>query len=675
MARLQDERLCRLHGQFLDASEQFPYLYFTAATDRSELEWLNERQRWPNVPAGNGDYHLGLPNHQWRALLHRQPGAPFSPLSTLWLRIDGKLWEGAYFDGGEMSDDLQEQFRHLEAGRVEFERLVGLAAGHFEMLPTPSPGLDFPLEPKPEHRWLETLCRMDFVEFDDSQEYLLKRVPGDLFTASMRTIEILAQNSPVQTAAGDGGEARRADPSSKLQRDGYHPARVGDGFANGNVLSHTLLVAYQRLAEILRDSMNQYSRNLRFSNSSDVCAAIERFVDEFRRVPAWEAELQRRVVFVEEQCAQGSAFRRVLDKAYSRYRSQPRRAVGPEISGAKLAIWELRRPAADVLSLAQVVKLRRAVERGIREGIFGIRVKAAFKDLSHECRRIEHDGERLKVDGCFFLYHVYLASEPNPPNRSKCARAIMEEEMGGGQLKSIKAAAESLIARALENSAAGLAPTEVASNGHSDRMGGMKDNIPGSRECAEKAAKRSGPQRDSDAANREYNSQEASTHDDQGGSYVLSVERWEDLGIGIEEDGSLLAYSPCPLTGDSVLLRDGTRLDLTGDRWSKVLECLARSELGNSAGKAELITALGYMKAGTVSEDQAEFSEALKVDARRALRTFTAAMADLGRQLRKLVNCPKSQVFTSEGDSYRSGFVVRHLCRDEARHIRFGRSP
>ncbi len=94
---------------------------------------------------------------------------------------------------------------------------------------------------------------------------------------------------------------------------------------------------------------------------------------------------------------------------------------------------------------------RHAVERGIREGIFGIHVKAVFGELLEECRRIQHEGERLEVDGCFYLYHVHLASKPSPPNRSECAKALMESGFGGVHLQSIRAAADSLVAWAGEN--------------------------------------------------------------------------------------------------------------------------------------------------------------------------------------------------------------------------------
>lgn len=160
---------------------------------------------------------------------------------------------------------------------------------------------------------------------------------------------------------------------------------------------------------------------------------------------------------------------------------------------------------------------------------------------------------------------------------------------------------------------------------------------------------------------------------DLANDHSLSIETWSDLAIGIEADGSFYAFSPAPATNAPIRLRDGIKLDLSGTRWPKVLDCFARSSDGATASKATLITELGYMLAGVVSKDQADFSTDLKTDAKRALPKLTGAMADLGRQLRKFVKCPESQVFESGGDVYRSNFVVRHLVRDEGRQIRFGR--
>jgi hypothetical protein len=56
-------------------------------------------------------------------------------LAHHWLRIDDRLWEGAFFNGGDTSglsaEELQARYKHLEEGEREFERLGDLATGNF----------------------------------------------------------------------------------------------------------------------------------------------------------------------------------------------------------------------------------------------------------------------------------------------------------------------------------------------------------------------------------------------------------------------------------------------------------------------------------------------------------------------------------------------------------------
>jgi hypothetical protein len=163
------------------------------------------------------------------------------------------------------------------------------------------------------------------------------------------------------------------------------------------------------------------------------------------------------------------------------------------------------------------------------------------------------------------------------------------------------------------------------------------------------------------------------------GSSVLNVERWDDLGIGIDEDSRLLAFVPRPANGDVVRISDGVQLDLRGNRWQKVLDLLARSSDGRTAQIADLITKLGYReKYGLpVSRDQAEHDEHLTRPAKKAKTTLTGTMADLGRELRVLVSTEDLGVVFSEEDmAYRAAFITGHLLRDENRAIQFcwGRS-
>jgi hypothetical protein len=77
-----------------------------------------------------------------------------------------------------------------------------MAAGNFTVPPSPHYRTDFPLEAKPWHRWLELLYTMPFVEIpEDRETFLVRRLPGDVFTASVRAIEALQKTTSNETAA------------------------------------------------------------------------------------------------------------------------------------------------------------------------------------------------------------------------------------------------------------------------------------------------------------------------------------------------------------------------------------------------------------------------------------------------------------------------------------------
>jgi len=121
--------------------------------------------------------------------------------------------------------------------------------------------------------------------------------------------------------------------------------------------------------------IDQIKRNMFFSNAAEICAAVERFVDEFDRVPTWEAELRRCAVFVEIQCMQGSGFWRAMDTALEQHRSDPKKAVESGMSRPELTVRRLREEdlqgIGDEIWLAdQVVQARQTVGRAIAEGIF-----------------------------------------------------------------------------------------------------------------------------------------------------------------------------------------------------------------------------------------------------------------------------------------------------------------
>ncbi len=152
----------------------------------------------------------------------------------------------------------------------------------------------------------------------------------------------------------------------------------------------------------------------------------------------------------------------------------------------------------------------------------------------------------------------------------------------------------------------------------------------------------------------------------------IAIVRWADLGIGIDV-GKYHAFSPCPELGQRVRLKDATILLLVGDRWPKVLECLARSRDGKTAAKAELVQKLHPIKSGEISEEQAVFDEGMREKAKNALTTLKNTMADLGRELRGFVTtADPTTVFKINGDDYMAAFTTRHLLCDDDGNYSFG---
>jgi hypothetical protein len=192
----------------------------------------------------------------------------------------------------------------------------------------------------------------------------------------------------------------------------------------------------------------------RYSNGWEICQAIERFAHELYRLPAWWAELERRATLIELRCGPDSPFHLAMGAAWSRWRQAPAKPFGPEPSGAKVALHDLRqrknrRPAL----LGEVTDLRGELELLIDSVHLTARIGAAFQKWLDECCEIQREAERLEVDGCYYLYHVYLASRPNPSRTSRFDRAMIQSGgLGGPALEWVLAAADSLFAWAQESS-------------------------------------------------------------------------------------------------------------------------------------------------------------------------------------------------------------------------------
>ena len=71
---------------------------------------------------------------------------------------------------------------------------------------------------------------------------------------------------------------------------------------------------------------------------------------------------------------------------------------------------------------------------------------------------------------------------------------------------------------------------------------------------------------------------------------ILTVEKWDELAIGIHEKG-FYALPKCPPPGGIVAITRQIKLPLPGKRWPAVLDCFARSDDGKTVRKDELLSA------------------------------------------------------------------------------------
>ena len=163
-------------------------------------------------------------------------------------------------------------------------------------------------------------------------------------------------------------------------------------------------------------------------------------------------------------------------------------------------------------------------------------------------------------------------------------------------------------------------------------------------------------------------------------SAVLTVVKWGNLAIGIDEDGRYLAVTPAPECGAVFPKEKSETLDLRGNRWKELLNLLARSEHGNTCETEVFMTAVGQIKRGDLPT--AELQElAHQPDFQGFLakrrKWLTDAIADLGRELREQVKGPtprQGEPVLSAGDEgvIRARFVTRHLVRGKDEKLHFG---
>jgi len=274
---------------------------------------------------------------------------------------------------------------------------------------------------------------------------------------------------------------------------------------------HELAVAHAALARLLSEEMDFSEQTGRLEDPRLILDAIERFVHELRTVPGGLAELERRVSFVETQCAAGSPYDAARQRAVLLCPTAPE-----ELCRARCAIEQLHpeQPYRPPYLAAEVDAIRHDVIKAILEEPsleLTSDAKEAFVAWHRECRNISFEAVRLGVDGCRHLYHIGLNPESDCLERSEMVRAFIETGTGGGYLVPIKTAADSLVAWVRTMLCA--LPAEAGRGGSSQSASTLCRRGSG-RRSRELTPKRSWTQRDLDNAIWEYKAARASTYGD-----------------------------------------------------------------------------------------------------------------------------------------------------------------
>lgn len=167
----------------------------------------------------------------------------------------------------------------------------------------------------------------------------------------------------------------------------------------------------------------------------------------------------------------------------------------------------------------------------------------------------------------------------------------------------------------------------------------------------------------------------------------LTIARWSDLALGVDEHHKAYAISPPPTEGAVVLKRAAHSIRLAGKRWTAFFNLILSSPDGRSVAtedlrrELELACGRSSQRRGrpTVKRSRAQ-GDRLTERVEQADRVFQERLADLRRDLREQVQGPKpgqgsSPLLEDDGKTVQLGFVVRALVQDENRHWRFGSPP
>lgn len=281
---------------------------------------------------------------------------------------------------------------------------------------------------------------------DDPRAKMAASVVSRQLETASNLVRDMESRRRVILATAQARRTTRSQDESRMREES--PMKTVSTTSAEARLPFSMRTAYGNLSSALTEAIELYRRTLRFPNSAPVIDAVERFVHELQLVPNHLAELERRVHLVETACAAGSEYSTARTAALASYSATPQ-----QLCRGKLALDRLRgESTANPQFVSEVIEARKSIEAVLEEPSLGLSAAAtdAFAAWRNVCRKIQQGAERLEVDGCWHLYHVYRAADPAPPERSQVAHAILQTNMGGANLDMILAAAESLVAWAAE---------------------------------------------------------------------------------------------------------------------------------------------------------------------------------------------------------------------------------
>ena len=284
MSKLSMNRLEPIHRQFIESADKYPQLRFLMVRPH------DPQIPWPKFPSFADGTTIGLSDEWWMTVLRElAPQARQHPtiLDSLWLSIDGSLWEGAFYRDEPDTEERDPRAGHKRdvAGVEEFLRLAGKSASHFEMPPDPSFWCDGGevLRADGAHRWLEKLGSLGLYEECAGCSTQVRRLKGNVFTASARAIELLSADEP-KAAVLDGIQRRM----SYATVDDLHKVcdrRALDWYASDHLPTLCVPDAPASYQSIHDDMMLQ--------RANEVWSAVNRLIDSIDIWQEWFRQLHK----------------------------------------------------------------------------------------------------------------------------------------------------------------------------------------------------------------------------------------------------------------------------------------------------------------------------------------------------------------------------------------------